>query len=217
MFCHKCGSQMQEGDAFCATCGATPVKAEPKVSMEEFQAQKNAVRKSEIAELEKALAYFSQKADDYEYYSAAKTLYGYYLGGAKKSLIVWGAIIFAIGFLVAIADASAFMGGLIAFMIPGGAMIAGGVLMQVNNKKKKAYYQSESLRMARELNEYYAAYPDCPFGIEYAHPDDIELMLGVLRSGRADTIKESINLLIKEAKDEEDRAYMRALEEALGI
>jgi uncharacterized Zn finger protein (UPF0148 family) len=45
---------MQEGDAFCATCGATPVKAEPKVSMEEFQAQKNAVRKSEIAELEKA-------------------------------------------------------------------------------------------------------------------------------------------------------------------
>lgn len=236
MFCSKCGSQVADGVAFCSNCGnsiaapqapaqavAAPVvsqaqmvadyQAQQLMMQQQYQMQKTAVRQSEIATLESALQYFRQKDDEFEMYDAVCTLVNYYARGAKSSLLVWGCIIASLGFLVLLSgDPSAFLGGLLAFMLPGAAMIVGGILMKKNNKKKYAYYQEEYSRLSQELYTHYANYPNCPVGPEYANPDILELILDVLKSGRADTISDSINVLIAEANQAEVNEYLQTIE-----
>lgn len=212
MFCNHCGSQVPDGAAFCNNCGNS-VNAAPQAQMHQFQNQKNAIRQSEIAALENVLAYFSKKRSEFAEYDLVCMLVNDFAGGAKKSLLVWGCIILTAGLLMLTAGADALVGALIAFVLPGAAMMTGGILMQVNNKKKYHYFQSEYARLSQELYEYYMAFPNCPVGPEYANPEILELILGVLLSGRADTIKESINLLIADANQSEMNAYIQAIEQ----
>lgn len=210
MFCNNCGSQVPDGASFCNNCGAS-IAGAAQAQMQQFQNQKNAVRQSEIASLEDAIAYFGQKRDLYNEYDLVSELVIDFARGAKKSLLVWGIIISALGVLMLLAGPEAFAGALL-FIFPGAAMIVGGILMQVNNKKKYAYFSSEYTRISAELTDYYNAYPNCPVGAEYSNPEILESILGVLRSGRADTIKESINLLISDAERSEMQATMQAIE-----
>ena len=208
MYCNNCGSLVPDGTAFCGNCGANVAGGAP-TQIQQFQNQKNVVRQSEMAELENAIGYFGQKRDLFKEYDLVSDLVVEFAGGAKKSLIVWGAIIFVVGLIMLFSSAG---GGSLLFILPGGAMIAGGILMQVNNKKKYQHYLDEYVRISGELMDYYNAYPNCPVGAEYSNPDILETILGVLKSGRADTIKESINLLISDAERAEMQATMQAIE-----
>ena len=208
MFCNNCGSAIPDGAPFCSNCGSA-VNGAPQAQMQQFQNQKNAIRQSEIAALENAKAYFEQKRDIFNKYDQLAELVVEFAGGAKKSLIVWGAIIFVIGFIILVTGGG---GASVLFLLPGSAMIAGGILMQINNKKKYNQYLNEFADVMNELSDYYNAYPNCPVGAEYANPDIIECILGAIKSGRADTVKESINLLISDAERAELNARMEAIE-----
>lgn len=213
MFCSKCGASLPDGSAFCSACGtnlaavAAPVQVQV---MPDYQSQKNAVRQSEINELARTIEYFSHKSDEFEYYDACCTLVNYYAGGAKSSLLVWGCINFTLGLFMLLASAGA---ASLVFLLPGAAMIVGGILMKVNNRKQYNYYQQEYAQISQELYDYYVAFPNCPVGPEYVNPDILELIMGVLQSGRADTIKESINLLIAEANQSEINEYLAEIEQ----
>lgn len=228
MFCFKCGAQLPDGAGFCSSCGASlnggapspqaPVmdyQAQMQMQAQQFQVQKNSVRQSEIASLTHCYEYFNQKRDTFRKYDMVNDRLSYYLRGAKSALIVWGAIIASLG-LIGFAglkdDASFGIGMIVMFFIPGAAMIAGGVLMKVNNKKKCRHYESEYIRLSKELNDHYNAYPMCPVGAEYANPEILEIILNVLNSGRADTIKEAINVLIAEVNQAEMNAYLQCIE-----
>ncbi|MEE1198055.1 MAG: zinc ribbon domain-containing protein [Acutalibacteraceae bacterium] len=208
MYCNNCGTLVPDGTSFCGNCGANVAGGAP-TQIQQFQNQKNAIRQSEMAELENAIGYFGQKRDLFKEYDLVSDLVVEFAGGAKKSLIVWGAIIFVVG-MIALCGGGG--GGSLFFVLPGAAMIAGGILMQVNNKKKYQQYLDEYVRISGELMDYYNAYPNCPVGAEYSNPDILESILGVLKSGRADTIKESINLLISDAERAEMQATMQAIE-----
>ncbi len=208
MYCNNCGSLVPDGTAFCGNCGANVAGGAP-TQIQQFQNQKNVVRQSEMSDLENAWAYFNEKRDLFKEYDLLSELVVDFAGGAKKSLIVWGAIIFAAGMFALFGGGGA---GSLFFVLPGAAMIAGGILMQVNNKKKYNYYLNEFARVSGELTDYYNAYPNCPIGAEYSNPEIIESILSVLKSGRADTIKESINLLISDAERAEMQATMQAIE-----
>ena len=82
------------------------------------------------------------------------------------------------------------------FCIPGFAMIAGGVLMKINNRRKLAHYRQEYANLALELSNHYRAYPNCPVGPEYSNPRILWGILRILQSGRADTIRDSLNTMI---------------------
>ncbi len=208
MYCNNCGSLVPDGTAFCGNCGTNVAGGAP-TQIQQFQNQKNAIRQSEMAALENAWAYFDKKRDTFKQYDLLSELVVYYAGGAKKSLIVWGAIIFVLGVFALCGGGGA---GSLLFVLPGAAMIAGGILMQVNNKKKYNQYLEEFADVMTELNDYYNAYPNCPVGAEYSNPDIIESILNTIKSGRADTVKESINLLITDAERAEMNERMQAIE-----
>lgn len=208
MYCNNCGTLVPDGTSFCGNCGANVAGGAP-TQIQQFQNQKNAVRQSEMTELENAIGYFGQKRDLFKEYDLVSDLVVEFAGGAKKSLLVWGIIISVLGLIALVGGGGA---GSLFFVLPGAAMIAGGILMQVNNKKKYAYFLDEYVRISGELMDYYNAYPNCPVGAEYSNPEILESILGVLKSGRADTIKESINLLISDAERAEMQATMQAIE-----
>lgn len=234
MFCPTCGAQISQGAGFCASCGnpvnaSSPVAAAPvapamdyqaqmmqaqMMQAQQFQMQKNAVRQSEINALTQAFNYFNVKRASFQQYDQVCEQLNYFSRGAKGALMVWGIIVLAFGAIMCLGVFSGEMplAGALAFLIPGGAMLTGGILMKANNKRKCAYYQGEYLRLSQELNDYYAAYPQCPVGAEYANPEILELILGVLNSGRADTIKEAINVLISEANQAEMTAYLQNIQ-----
>lgn len=233
MFCSKCGSQIPDGAGFCSSCGnavnAAPAVATPAapavdyqammqaqmMQAQQFQMQKNAVRQSEINALSAVYHYFNAKRSEFQQYDHVCEQLNHYSRGAKGALLVWGIIIMAFGALMsmgALAGEIPFPVPLFLFIFPGAAMLTGGIMLKKNNKRQCAYYQEEYLRLSAELNDYYAAYPQCPVGAEYANPEILELILGVLNSGRADTIKEAINVLIAEANQAEMNAYLQNIQ-----
>lgn len=216
MFCSKCGSQVADGAAFCASCGASltvaPAPAQPAQPAIDFQAQKNAIRQSEMAALSNALDYFNQKRSEFEEYDLVCDLVADFARGAKSGLLVWGCIITTFG-LLTLLSGEAILPLLLVLVLPGAAMIAGGILMKVNNRKKYEYFQNEYSRLSQELYTHYINYPNCPVGPEYSNPEILEIIMGILQSGRADTIKESINLAIREANETEVSEYLEMIEQ----
>lgn len=215
MFCPHCGQQIADGSAFCSVCGksTTNVAAPAPTPVIDYQAQKQAVRQSEISAMSKALAHFNEKRDEFTEYDLVCELVNHYAKGAKGSLLVWGIIIATAGLLCCLAGPEALIGSLIGFVVPGAAMIFGGIMMKVKNRKNYAYFQQEYARLSEELYNHYVSYPNCPVGPEYANPEILETILGVLQSGRADTIKEAINLLIDDAERSEMSEYLEMIEQ----
>ena len=216
MFCSYCGAQLQDGSAFCSSCGkqldqSVPAPVQQVVQQPSYQEQKNAVRSSEISELQSVINHFSQAAEDYEAYDACCELVNYYSQGARSALIVWGAIAATLG-LIACLSPEAVLGALVAFVVPGILMIVGGILMKVANRKNYNEYLELYDKLSRSLAEHYANYPNCPVGPEYSNPVILDAIMSVLQSGRADTIKESINILIDDARQDDIDEYLEEIE-----
>jgi hypothetical protein len=185
-----------------------------EMQAQQYQMQKNAVRKGEMETLKRAYEHFNLKRAEFQAYDEVGEKLNRYLRGAKSALLVWGIIITAISLMFSGAVCS---GGDMAPMffmlfIPGSGMIFGGIMMKVNNKKKCAIYEDEYIRLSNILNEHYKAYPQCPVGAEYANPEIMEVIMGILESGRADTIKEAINVLIAEVNQAEMQKYLQNIE-----
>ncbi len=215
MFCSNCGRQIPDNSLFCNECGnsvSSNVTSNPIAQMEnQFQMQKNAIRQSEIQALEQALTYFSQKIGVFNEYDAVSNYVDYYRRGAKSGLIVWGAILSTLGFLLAISDVSIAIYAILIFLLPGTVMILGGILMKINNRKKLNLYTQRYYQLSIELSEFYAQYPNCPVGREYINPNILAVVMRVLKSGRADTIKEAINLILQENVNRKYLEHVQAI------
>lgn len=228
MFCIKCGTQIDDSAAFCPSCGqalntnsnlsaaapamdySSQMQMAQQMQAQQFQLQKNAIRQSEIDSINKVYNHFNLKRSAFQEYDKVGIALNHYLRGARSALIVWGAIIACISFFVAATLNGA--SGSVFFWISffaGAAMIAGGIMMKVNNKRKCKLYEAEYTRLAQELSDHYYAYPMCPIGAEYSNPEIIEVIIKVLNSGRADTIKDAINVMIAEINQAEMNMYLQ--------
>ncbi len=223
MFCSSCGKQIPDNSTFCSGCGAqvgpimqaqvvpTQNWGAPDPLQSQFQMQKNAVRQSEIQSMQQTIQYFMQKKDVFDEYDAVSTLVQHYAQGASSALIVWGSIIATIGLFSLSGGPSVWAFSFLFLLFPGIMMIVGGILLKVNCRKKYAYYQERYDALSQELYDHYTRYPNCPVGPEYCNPDILYSILSVLESGRADTIKESINLLINEMDRQQYNAYLEQI------
>lgn len=230
MFCNKCGTQLPDGTPFCSSCGANlnasvnPAQApmmdyQAQMQMQQMQAQqyqmqKNSIRQSEIALLQNVYDHFNLKRATFQEYDKVGERLSYYQRGARSALIVWGAIITVISFMIAsmVGSSSGAFAVFLVFSFLGAGMIAGGVMMKVNNKKKLRLYESEYIRLSEELNAHYNAYPMCPVGAQYSNPEIIEVIMDVMQSGRANTIADAINILVSDINQSEMQAYLQSIE-----
>ena len=229
MFCPNCGQQITDNFKFCVHCGKAISTVMPDTTQPvmDFQAQKNAVRQSEIKALSNALDYFSKKKDLFDEYDRLRVLVRKFSRGARGALLIWGCIISTAGYMIllmllvqnseqAIRPTYSFFQEMVivsAFtIIPGFIMIIGGILMKVNNRKKRKILEEKFSNVAKEIQYYYLNYPQCPVGPEFANPDSLYKILSVLQSGRADTIKEAINLSLNRADLAKAMEYLAQIE-----
>lgn len=189
----------------------------------DFQDQKNAIRDSEMNALSAAWNYFSQLKYKFQEYDRVCKQVMHFARGARSALLIWGCIATGIGLFFTLVFATdpdvqeLILPFLCFFGIPGLLMIAGGILMKVNNRKKFAKYQKQYVQLAQELYYYYAAYPNCPIGMEYSNPDAIVYLMKMIQSGRAYTIRDSINLLLGERANRINRYTERLLQSTRNV
>lgn len=232
MFCPYCGANLVDNASFCMTCGkqispssvTNPPQPQNPVLVDayaqQYQAQKNAIRQSEISGLSDAISHFSQKTAQFRAYDYVCEQLNYYARGAKSALLVWGCIISTFVLFICLNSIGDGDSGtqiasvplLVLGLIPGLVMIVGGIFMKINNHKKLAHFQNKYAELSQELNEHYLAYPNCPAGSEYANPEILQVLLDVLQSGRADTVKESINLIIDAKRQARVHNYLATIE-----
>lgn len=196
MFCQKCGQEMPDGAQFCMKCGAKVEKEQPKVM------PRTVDRNQEIAELEKMIEYFSQKAPQYAEYDTVCLNVNHYAVGFTNVLRVIGILVVVFGSFLGVYMSeytrTAQYGNLIVLV-----MLAIGVGMIVANQmmvKRFRHGAAETYQrydlLTVELYENYMAYGECAIGCEYTNPNNLRAILEMIESGRADTAKDAINMLM---------------------
>lgn len=220
MFCPNCGQTLADGAHFCANCGnnltanqvnlATDYQAVS--TMQQYQLQKSAARQSELRVLDSLIMHFSQKQEQYDNYDIACEAVSHYGRGARKGAIIWGAILAVIGFILLLSDAAPVSVSLLLLLLPGLFMLFGGIMMQVANKKNYQHALNAWQQLSDDLCAHYAAYPNCPVGPEYSNPQILRALRNTLQSGRADTIKECLNLMIADANQRAMENYLNEIQ-----
>ena len=226
MFCPYCGQSLTDDASFCIFCGnmlpsvgktlpavrpvdGTRISSGDSVPSgsylgrdHEYRESRKAVREGELQSLTEVYDYFVRKSDRFEAYDRACAQVEHYSRGASSAMLIWGCIVSSLAAMMMIYSASEgsfeddFLSFLFLLLIPGLLMIAGGILLKVNCARKLARFRQEQTALAQELSDYYLAYPDCPVGPEFTNPDTLMALLNTIRSGRADTIKEALNLMV---------------------
>lgn len=85
-------------------------------------------------------------------------------------------------------------------------IVAAIIAMILINKRKANKNQNAILevkyqagRLEKEIEKYYREYPgQCPVHIAYSHPETIAQLCSYLETGRADSLKEALNLMEEE-------------------
>ena len=206
MFCSNCGTRLLENALFCTNCGtkvadipvitytqqSTPVMVEPSVIQQ--HAEIESLRKSELSILEKVFEFFSKKQLHYDAYDDACEQVNKYARGTSNALIIWGSILTAFLVLMGVISPREIVMCLI-LGIPAILMLIGGILLKVNARNKLRYYLEGYANLSQELYNYYLEYEDCPIAAEYTNPRILYSISRLIKTCRANTINEAINIL----------------------
>ena len=197
MYCNNCGMQNPDGATYCNGCGKPITANAEKDSFNERKSNRN----SEIIELERMIRYFSKMSDKYDEYDRLTSKINLYSKGKHHALLVWGIILLAIGTFVFSATTSQLSNDLkvlaaIVCLIPGAGMIVGYIFYSRNFDRNIYNLTEKRDKIADELMEYYEDYGICSVGAKYTNPTNLSIIKDTIQSGRADTIKEAINVLI---------------------
>lgn len=206
MNCPHCQRELPPDTKFCPACGGR-VQFEPPTlpSYADPYQQRAEVRQREMNSLGDLIRYFSPKQPEYDAYDDSCKKIIHFARGARSALLVWGCIILSLGlfvFLANIEDADLMddlVGISVVFLLPGIAMLVGGILLKVNNRKKYDNCMQTYRFLSQSLYKHYYGYPNCPVGPEYTNPRILSILMRNVSSGRCDTIQQSINCMIADA------------------
>ena len=205
---------------------SVPVSPVPSVSPLYYQ---EASRKDAIAELDRMITYFSQKEKQYEDCDHYSERIAYYsnprsrivTSGSGKPGIIIGSIM--IGLSIPAGEIAALIGSLssdsayggiglgIAILAIGIILLVAGIKTQSDNKKYDKRTRESKIRkntnylsaFTEELAEYYEKYGYCATGPSYINPRILRKLRELVYMGRADSIKEAINIMHQDAHNSE--------------
>lgn len=227
MFCSNCGKQVSDTSAFCIFCG-NQIQAKGQYNTEIYKSNlsRNNIRNEEVKELKRMINYFSLKQNNI-YQALEECSFRLKRLDEQKSraLLVFG-IIFTASFGVFLLSVLSHFEktkdvGITLFLLvffflftaaPGILMISGYKKYSRAFEAKREVVLKEYHNIANEFKNQYLAYQNCPIGIEYCTPEFLTCLLEIILSGRADTIKEALNLVIDDSKYQELTKRLKAIE-----
>lgn len=212
-FCSKCGVKIDESIRFCPACGnAVNAISTANVQPSSILKQQADARNESLAELNRIISYFDQKANEYNEYDRCCNSLNYLRKPTSSGVLILGVILtglfgFVVLFMLSITSQSngidindiimtCFLGfpGLI------GIMLIFAFFIQEKSRRRRLVKTTDRLAdLAIELTEHYAKYGYCCIGPEYSNPNIIRNLYRLINSGRADTPKEAINVMIDDS------------------
>lgn len=205
-YCINCGSELVEGSNYCPKCGNKVTNAtadkpnsekQASIPSNDFKSSVNDVSKEDvIRNLERLKNYFSSKETQYN----LRNNYINYLNTVKKpGLFAWilggGALSFVFYFLL-FAITSIDIGGIGFFGVWIAITIGGYIHFKKKTESNIANTRLALEKLENELNEHYAKASNCIIAFEYSEPEIIQRLIVLLSNGRADTLKEAINVML---------------------
>lgn len=218
MYCQNCGEKIIEidGARFCRRCGQ-PVEMQSNnkqttqydVTQQKHRNEVNQranVRQQETAELQKMIRYFSQKSEQYREYDRLAYRMIPKNRNAPTSFLIWGLVCAVIGSILF----SVFSGtdvynyyamyALIPLLFACCfGLIVTYIILSIIRKKEYEKNKARFEELSNELYQHYQKYGYCLVSAEYTNPENLKAIMQTIESGRADTIKEAINILVEDA------------------
>lgn len=235
MFCSHCGKEMTVNGSYCSYCGKPTnniVQVQPKPYSQSQDYQRNIQRQCEISEVEKMINYFYQKSSQYNEYDLVNERLYKLSRYSPAHLIVWGCILLTLSMygiifmIVLLATWEAknldvfsysyedIIYGVVfsATIIPGIILVFSYIKRFKKHNREMAHYLKRYDELSKELYIHYISYKNCPIGPEYTNPSNLRVIYQTIVSGRADTTKEALNVLVEDAhrKKMEDLAETTA-------
>ena len=224
-YCYSCGSVLGVNDKFCNNCGAAAASQLVPQEYNPVPAQQDYGRKGALVEINRLIEYFGVKQAQYDEYDVCSENLSYLenprahvnvrgiIGG--KPFIIIGAVLLGIGVnfgaIASSLNSGEMLGTCVLLSLFGAGSLAAGIVLTVTYNKKLRdtrnnlilQNQTRFNQLVDELSEYYKAYGYCPMSPEYTNPKILNKIRDIIWSGRADSIKEAINILHQDAHNSE--------------
>ena len=209
-YCPNCGVEVSEQHSVCWRCG-TSLSRKPAAPSGRVGA-----RQQEMAELDRIRAYFEPKRMEYSELHQNEARINYLTGKRYNSLRITGGImvLIAVFFLTHLRDETEFLGFGLFFGIPGAGILALYFHMLKAKQNEILALNERQQLLQTELSQYCDAYGPCPLGVEYTDPAVLDILYDLLRSGRADSLKEAVNLWLDDIHKATMQSTMNATAEA---
>lgn len=208
--CPNCSGEVQIDETrdfgFCTYCGTKIVfsKEAPDNATEAFVANREAA----LEEINKLSQHFKPLSGYLERLSTVDKQLGILKRKNYNEFIVGGGILAFIGFAIA-SSASSISNIIIAMLFAGGgaALILRRIKKVEEKQVKLVELEDERNVLSGKIQNLHDTYTNCPVGPEYCKPEILDILHNYIQNGRAETIKEAINLL----KTEEHNAEMKEI------
>ena len=153
-------------------------------------------RQKELQRMNDLIRYFSIMQKQYdEYDEVSERIYRLSCTSSKAAL-VWGIIVTVSSLFLTILTQDATW---LLLLLLGSGLIALYIFLQIRKKKMLAEASNRYYELGEKLIVHYSKYVNCPIGPEYTNPSNLSVIQRTILSGRADTIKEALNILVEDA------------------
>lgn len=196
MFCSKCGNKVEENAKFCSKCGSSLDFNDEPTQHANVTSRTESVNEL-VSELEVALPIYQTLTEMSENIANLKTDKWHILKVLIHSYMKVTICTFGYYLIVGIFRDFLRKNGIIVFLLFGILLVLAGLELFKNHKKLKNKQKSEIEDAENKLREYFTAH-ECP--ALYCVPEKYQYYIAVsyiyecLKNGRANSLKEAINL-----------------------
>lgn len=198
-YCIKCGEALNFEAKFCSNCGESVVNA-----LNNDRVTINNKKEELLSTFDTVYNYFQPLRNKYKAYENLCFAISNTKPIGVKRYIILGFAIFGVTYVASMGLSQSFKFGNLCVLI--GVVVA---IYAYRNKCSKNSKDVDGLykqlnKVGSDLYSHYVNYANCPISYEYSNPELIIVLRKMISSGRAESVKEAINLMI----DDEHKARM---------
>lgn len=195
MYCKRCGHSIGDNYLFCPVCGQGVHEDCSDSVSNRFN-----IRNSEAEELNRMIAYFSRKSDQYAEYEKLCLQLNPGKNKPRVGMLVWSIIILsgvAFSLLLSVYRLKFSKDDLVMIIpaVGGVSLLIGFFIREIVRKKRNREICAALGVLSSDLYQHYLNYGPSLISAEFTNPQNLIAIYNILTSGRADTIKESMNIL----------------------